>query len=503
MQQEITERVAQAGSRNDKTYQFNRIELFLNGKKQHHDIPPGISTLHFLHRELGLFGTKCSCNEGDCGTCTVVVCYPQGDEIIYKAINSCLYPAAKLHGKHLLTIEGLGNPEVLHPIQKALLDYHGTQCGYCTPGFVMSLFALLASNQHPDRERILACLEGNLCRCTGYVSILEAAEYLSANFDISAILPSWCRTIEVELKEAKTKPEHIIKITSVNYMCERYFLPQNLAELFAIMQQNPDHKIICGGTDIMVQVNIQRKKYPCLIDISELEDVPSINASDTHLTIGAKVTYSELLESTLVATHLPALQRVIRSIASEQIRNFATLCGNVGNASPIGDTLPILLVLDAVLWLVSASGERRIPMNEYFLDYKQTKLAPDEIIKSIEIPLPSLDTYIDFSKAAKRKSVDISSISSAIFILMKNNQIEDIHLALGGVAKTPVLVPGLASFVTGKPISALKDFADNVAQEYSPISDVRGSSSYRRRMIKNHLLIYKDRIEQATVEVER
>ncbi len=484
--------VGQLPDNSVKLYQFNRIHFWLNGREQVKDIPPAMTTLDYLHHELSLFGTKCSCNEGDCGACTVVIAYLQDGNIRYEAINSCLYPMAKMHGKHLITIESLGTPEALHPIQQAMLDYRGTQCGYCTPGFVMSLFALMVTRLHPDSERIMAALEGNLCRCTGYDSILQAALYLSENYDPKGILPAWCREIEPLIFGHKIAAEYVQKTSHFMYHTTAYYVPKNLSELFEIQKQITDYKYINGGTDIMVQINISRAQYPVLIDLSELRELNGIRLKPDGIHIGANVSYTEALESGIVKVDLPDLPKIIRQIASEQIRNFGTISGNIGNASPIADSIPTLLVHKASLILASAKGERTIPLDQYYLDYKKTDLQPGEIIHSIIIPRTAKASFQSALKAAKRKSVDISSVSTAIHLHIGDGIIKEAILALGGVAKTPVTSQIFSSLLIGKSLAdiAVEELAQSVAAEFQPISDVRGSEQYRSKMIHNHILIY-------------
>lgn len=468
-------------------YRYNEISFFLNGRKQIVRLSPGISTLDFLNKKLQMYGTKCSCNEGDCGACTVVISYPRDGGIVYEAINSCLYPAAKLHGKHLITVEGLGSPEDLHPIQRALLEHHGTQCGYCTPGFVMSLFALLASIPHPDTESIMAALEGNLCRCTGYQSILNAALELSKNFDPAGIVPAWCRKIESQLFTFKDVAQTVSTTSDTLYFIEQYMKPENCQQLALMLDKHPEAVIIAGGTDIMVMVNIARRKFELLIDLSEISELKNIQVKNDGVHIGAAVTYSRIMDSGIIKSDLPELVRLCRLIASKQIRNFGTLAGNIANASPIGDSLPLLLVYDARLRLESLGATREIPLREFFLDYRKTALQKGEYIREIIIPIPPREAFIRSLKTAKRKSVDISSVASAIRI-----QGESVILALGGVAATPVISSVFSSSVPLMDGKAWQAVAQAVAEEFSPLSDVRGSADYRRKMIINHILQYAE-----------
>ncbi len=476
------------------SYQFNDVQFWLNGKAVKASIPPAQTTLDYLHQNLSMYGTKCSCNEGDCGACTVVIASSLENGVHYEAINSCLYPAAKLHGKHLITIEGLGTPDALHPIQQVMLDFHSTQCGYCTPGFVMSLFALLASEQRPDRERIMAALEGNLCRCTGYDSILKAAEYLSSHFEQGSIIPQWCLETEAELQGFDQAAGYSTRAVDRFYPCQEYYIPESLEELFTLLNahEGKPYRLINGGTDIMVQINIQKAHYPILIDISKIACLKELCIDKHQLKIGANVTYSKLLHSSLIHKHIPALRYIIRRIASEQIRNFATLSGNIGNASPIGDGIPLLLALQSKIVLASATGERTLLLSDFFLDYRKIALADREIISAILIPIELGQRYVRCLKASKRKSVDISAVSTAVCISYEGTQILSARLALGGVAKTPVLSQAFTNLVENSQLKALdiQEIAQSVSAEFEPISDVRGSRSYRSKIIHNHVVKY-------------
>jgi xanthine dehydrogenase small subunit len=482
------------------SYTYSRISFWLNGKPVCDDIPPAQTTLEYLQKTRGLFGTKCSCNEGDCGACTVVVARPCEGKILYEAVNSCLLNAAKLQGKHLITIEGLGTPDHLHPIQQAMLDHHSTQCGYCSPGFVMSLFALLATQSHPSEEDILAALEGNLCRCTGYDSILRATRELARNFTPSEIVPAWCRALEPSLFSFKEPVLPVARTGDSLCLCDRYIMPTSLDELASILAGEPDHVIMGGGTDLMVQMNIQRRKIHVLVDLALIPGLDQITITPKGVSIGANVTYSGLLRSGIVRTDLPALYELVTRIASTQIRNFATLAGNIANASPIGDTLPLLLVLDASLLLFSAAGERTLPLREFFLAYRQTALQPGEIIKAVLIPVPPKNAYIRAEKAAKRKAVDISSVVTAVRIETRDGRISHAEFAAGGVAVVPMLSKKFHNALADMELQGLHphEIAGYVASEFEPITDVRGSREYRIRLLRNHVLGYlKDFLDRS------
>jgi xanthine dehydrogenase small subunit len=422
----------------------------------------------------------------------VVISYVKEGNIVYEAINSCLYNAAKLHGKHLITIEGLGTPEHLHPIQKVMYKQHSLQCGYCSPGFVMSLFALLANSSHPAEEEILAALEGNLCRCGSYQNILRATRELSEKFTPSDIIPDWCRAIEPRLFCFKDKSETVQRSGRLLFPCTSYLIPRSLPELKDILQDEPEAVFITGGTDVMVRMNIQKEEIPVLIDLSELPELKQINYTKQGIIIGAGVTYSDIQHSGIIKSDLPSLYELVNKIASRQIRNFATLAGNIANASPIGDTLPLLLVMNTSLTLLSSSGIREIPLQDFFLDYRKTKLQPKEIIKEIIIPVPAKEAFIRTTKATKRKAVDISSVVSAIKIVSEEGLIKVAQLAFGGVAPIPKLSSKFPELLIGKSKEEIKplEFAEIIAAEFNPISDVRGSKEYRQLVIRNQVLNY-------------
>jgi xanthine dehydrogenase small subunit len=480
---------------NSGIHEYIRIVFFLNGKAEHRDLAPGLSTLDLINKELRLWGTKCSCNEGDCGACTVVIGSLRDGNIVYEAVNSCLYPAARLHGKHLITIEGLGDDNELHPIQRAILDHHASQCGYCTPGFVMSMFALFASQKNPSKETIMAALEGNLCRCTGYQSILDAALEISATHDPQSIVPRWCRDTESEIFTFDRALQTIKRSSDSHYLIENYYKATDVQMLKALLAAHPEAAIIAGGTDVMVQVNITRRHFAALIDIADIQELQKIYLRPDGVHIGAGVTYSRIMESGIIRSDYPALTDLFRLVASTQIRNFGTLAGNIANASPIGDSLPLLMVYGATLELDSASGKRAVPIREFFTGYRKTALKPVEFISEIVIPSQSRTAHIRALKTSKRKAVDISSVASAVKIERDpQGRVTAALLAFGGVAATPVFSETFAKMLTAAEPRDAKLIADTVAGEFEPLSDVRGSAEYRKTMIRNHVLQYLEEL---------
>lgn len=485
----------------EQTYLYNRVTFWLNGKEVVEDIPPARTVMDYLHRQKALFGTKCSCNEGDCGACTVVIAQIRDGKAVYEAVNSCLYSAARLHGKHLITVEGLGSPDHLHPVQQAMLRQHATQCGYCTPGFVMSMFALFATQTLPDDEAVLSALEGNLCRCTGYDSILKAAHEVAESASPVGIVPLWCREGELLMQGFTGKAELRSIHTREVHPCRQFHTPESLNELFGLMYSYPEHVLIAGGTDIMVQMNIQRKQYPVMIELGGISTLNGITDVGDSLRIGAGVTYRELSDSASVNAEFPCLIEMIRMIASQQIRNFGTLAGNIANASPIGDSLPLLLALDARLELIGAESKRELPLAKFFLEYRKTALKTGEIIGAVLIPKLPAHAFIRVSKAAKRRAVDISAVASAMRLECVDGIVRQAVLALGGVAATPIISKQFYKAMINMEIEGLhpREIGKFVADEFSPLSDVRGSKEYRARMIANTV---RRHLEQFIREVQ-
>lgn len=470
------------------------ISFLLNGKQLTCAVPPGLTALELLQDRLGLHGTKSSCNEGDCGACTVIIGQKQGGKIGYQTVNSCLYPAFKLQGRHLITVEGVSQDGNLHPVQTALLDEHGTQCGFCTPGFVMSLLGLFLNNKKPSEAEILAALEGNLCRCTGYDSIMQAAALLRKRLDAKAdLLPPQLRKAEkllsglppMTFREADNRE---------GWKTLQCLQPGSLKELWQMLKALPkdqNYKYLAGGTDLMVLANIQHIRHHTLIDLSCLTELDGILLQGNQLLIGANVTLTQLQKHKLTAQYLPLLNQAIGQMASAQIRNFATLAGNIANASPVADGATTLLALDASVVLASPRRERNVLLAEFYHGYKQNELKQDEIIKSITVPLPAAGKHFcSFVKSAKRKAVDISGVVSAVDIIHQNDKIMSATISFGGVAPYPALAETTSAFLKGKKLDEdiIAQAAELAQKEFTPISDIRGSQEYRSILIRNHVL---------------
>ena len=482
-----------------KTITGLNIEFYLNDQLIKDTVTPETSALTFIRERLGLTGSKEVCAEGDCGACTIAVGrFDQNKQYFsYLAINSCILPAVKLHGAHVITIEGLAKNNQLHLIQQAMLENHAVQCGYCTAGMIMALFCLFANNQQPNEKEILAALEGNLCRCTGYKFIQKSAFSITNSLKNKEIIstcffPETAKAIHEAIQKSKPKAISATIISAKpTDSCESYLIPTTLNELFIHMEKRQgDFKILNGGTDLMVPANLHNIWPRCFIDISMLNELHGINADQNQMTFGANVTFSEILANDLVKQKLPILGHAISQMSSTQIRNVATLAGNIANASPIADAACMLLALDAELVLLSRHGERRIKLAGFYQGYKVIDLdSTKEIIAKIIVPFES--GFCHFEKTSRRRALSIATVNSAIKLHRDNNNtITTCHIAFGGIAKFPTRSKNTQEYLIGKKLNSetISLAATIAGAEFEPISDVRGSADYRIILIKNHII---------------
>ena len=431
-------------------------------------IPAWTSTLDWL-RGIGLTGAKEGCAEGECGACSVMVARPDGEGSRWTAINACLVPALALDGQEVVTAEGLGSPEDLHPVQREMADRGGSQCGYCTPGFVCSM---AAEYYRPGRDDFdLHAIAGNLCRCTGYRPIRDAAEALSA--------PPAGDPLAARGGAAAPEP--------VATRVDGFARPADLAEAFALLREHPDATVLAGGTDWGVEVNIRGERAAYVVAVDRLPELRGFAYDDHSVEIGAALTLSEA-ESAL-AGRLPMLDEVFELFASRLIRNGATIGGNLATASPIGDLAPALMALEAGVVLTSADGDREVPMADYFTGYRETVRRADELIKAVRVPLPTAGITA-FHKIAKRHYDDISSVAVGFAIELAEGAVKSARIGLGGVAATPVRALATEAVLEGRPWDepTVREAAEVLRGEGTPMDDHRASAAYRSAMLGNALL---------------
>lgn len=461
------------------------IQFGLNGRWQKVDnIEPSMTILRYLRTVAGQTGTKEGCASGDCGACTVMLGHFDQGQWHYRAINACITLLVEADQKHLVTVEGLVDGQnTLHPVQQALVDFHGSQCGFCTPGIVMSLAAAHENGQGKglNEAQVLEALSGNLCRCTGYRPIVDAALE--------------CHTYpktEPLFYELTVEPGPSLPIASsaaeLSLGQERVLAPVTEVELQAALTAMPNARLIAGGTDLMLEQTQAFKSLPQIIALNRVETLQQLSIQTDRVEIGAAVTMARLQSE--LPLHLPVLTELLHRVGSRQIRNQATLAGNVANASPIGDTPPLLLVLNGELELASSRGTRRIPVSDFFIAYKKTVLNPGEYIRTISIPIPAADAFVRTYKISKRFEDDISAMLLAVHWQLHQGNFTQVRIALGGMAAIPKRARAVEQLLEGAEASlATIDMArEALAKEFSPLTDVRASATYRLQTAQNCLL---------------
>ncbi|MFD3404906.1 xanthine dehydrogenase small subunit [Kribbella sp. NPDC058693] len=449
------------------------------------DIPVHTTVLDWL-RDRGLTGAKEGCAEGECGACSVLVARAGTDTPTeWTAVNACLLPIASLDGQELITSEGLGSPEALHPVQKEMAVRGGSQCGYCTPGFVCSMAAEYyrpgrtcggdGDHEHGPNGFDLHSLSGNLCRCTGYRPIRDAAYALEDPPENDAFAVRRTSPPPAPASTGMTSPEG------------EFIRPASLNEVLTVLGDRNDAVIVAGSTDLGVQVNIFGSRPPLTIAIDRLEELREFSFGEDEVRLGAALTLTEIERR--LAGRVPLLGEMFPQFASRLIRNGATIGGNLGTGSPIGDTPPALLALDVSLVLASSRGERTVALSDYFTGYRQTVKAADELIKTIVIPLP-LAPMTAFHKIAKRRFDDISSVAIGYAVDVQDGVVRDAKIGLGGVAATPLRARETEAALVGRPWSeeTVRIAAGVMAAEGTPMDDHRASSSYRSAMLGQSLL---------------
>jgi xanthine dehydrogenase small subunit len=448
---------------------------------------PTTTVLQYLRSLPDRKGTKEGCAEGDCGACTVVVGEPGPDgKMQYRACDSCLIFLPMLHGKELISVEDLGTHDALHPVQKAMVDCDGSQCGYCTPGFVMSMFALYKQPGEIDRAEVLDGLTGNLCRCTGYRPIIAATEQACQQRQ-----PDRFSAQEAQTAAALAGIQSSGADLDLHTRDQRYLRPASLGMALALRKVHPDALIVCGGTDVGLKVTKQKQLLPLLLDLSGVPELSHIvpDGADGYFEIGATAPLQEVFIQ--VREVFPALYDMLAVFGSRQIRWRGTLGGNLANASPIGDTPPVLMALEAEVELLSVNGSRRMRVADFITGYRKTDLRPDELIARVFIPRTPAGTIVRSYKISKRKDLDISTVSGGFRLrLAPDGTVAEIALIYGGMAAMTLHAQAAEDFLLGHPwtrdrVEAAMPLIDAA---FTPISDARSGKEGRRLMARNLLL---------------
>ena len=444
------------------------IEFILNNQKIISDKPPTTVLLDFLRKDKRLTGTKEGCREGDCGACTILIGELSKGKVKYKSVNSCLMPLGETHGKHIVTVEGLNQTE-LTTVQLGMVDEGGTQCGFCTPGFIISMTGYFMNSLKPNLSEAIESLGGNICRCTGYMGIIRAVEYSISFFE-----------------RTNSSLKHIDRLIDGKFI-PSYFKNIN-KQLEIILPRKKKSKrnslVISGGTDLYVQ------RWEELVQskaefISDKRVSSEISISKNKIKIGGAVTIQQLLESSIIQKHFPSLRKQLELFGSLPIRNRATVAGNLVNASPIGDITNVLLALDSKI-ILKGKRNRTIPIRKFYKGYKILDKGKNEFVDSVFFTIPSKKFYFSYEKVSKRTYLDIASVNTTAMITLNKNKIQSIGLSAGGVAPVPLNLLNTCKYLKGKMINSetIKCASEIAMNEISPISDARGSKEYKRLLLR-------------------
>ena len=473
----------------------NAIRFVLDGEiVEVADAAPTTTVLEWLREHRHRTGTKEGCAEGDCGACTVVLGELERDidggegaavagggaRMRYRAINSCIRFLPTIDGKELVTVESLADGDTLHPVQQAMVDRHASQCGFCTPGFVMSLFALYQQKPTANREEVVEALAGNLCRCTGYRPIIDAGFAMREYAEPAR----WSHADA----QARQRIEMLGALRRVSPLIRPgFWAPMLLDELAAMVEAAPDALLLAGGTDIGLWVTKHLRELPQIVYVGEVVELQRIENRDGALRIGAAVSLTDAWSA--IVANVPALAELAQRFASPPVRNSGTLVGNIANGSPIGDAMPALIALGATVDLRHGDATRTLPLEALYLDYMRKDMARGEFVVAVNVPLPGAATRVASYKLSKRIDQDISAVCAAFAVEVADGRIAAARIAYGGMAAVPARAKRAEAALLGKPFddAAYADAAKALAEDFRPLSDMRASAAYRLQGAQNLL----------------
>lgn len=450
------------------------------------DVSPTETLLDYLRLRRRLTGTKEGCAEGDCGACTVLVGRLVEGALVYEGVNACIRFMGSLNATHVVTVEHLAGADgALHPVQQALVDYHGSQCGFCTPGIVMSLYGLWLSEENPGRPGIERALQGNLCRCTGYEPIVRAALAIAAERPSALFDP-----LEKTRNEVMAKLRSLMATQTIDIERDgkRLIVPHSVSALADVMAAHPSATIVAGSTDVGLWVTKQMREIDPVVFIGHLTELQEIDAGHDEIMVGAAVTYARAMK--ILSRHIPALANLFLRLGGEQVRNVGTIGGNVANGSPIGDTPPALIALGATVTLRSKAGQRTIPLENYFIAYGRQDRQPGEFVEKIHVPKPATDAHVAVYKISKRRDEDISAVCGAFHIrLGSDGRVRFARIAFGGMAATPKRAQNVEMAVIGESwcMETVEKARAAFDGDYQPLTDWRATAQYRQLTAKNLL----------------
>ncbi|HTS22679.1 MAG TPA: xanthine dehydrogenase small subunit [Casimicrobiaceae bacterium] len=474
------------------------------------DAAPQTTLLEYLRDTLGRTGTKEGCAEGDCGACTVVVAELEDESLRWRPVNACIRLLPTVDGKALFTVESLKSADgALHPVQQALVDCHGSQCGFCTPGFAMSLFALYKAATPVSRARVDDALSGNLCRCTGYRPIIAAAERMHALPPASG----WrapgnggdARPANGEERALADELAGLRRHSTLELAAgsQRYFAPASVGELARLCLAHPGARLVAGATDVGLWVTKQHRDLGTVIHTGAVRELRRVETSADELVIGAAVILSDAFAA--IGRDYPSLAELWSRFGSVPIRNSGTLGGNVANGSPIGDSMPVLLALGATLELRRGEARRSLPLDAFYLGYQKSALAVGEFLEAIRIPRPGASTEVRAYKISKRFDQDISAVCVCFRLRREGSgadaRVVDLAIGCGGVAATPKRARRCEEVLRGRrwDEAAIAAGAAALERDFQPISDMRASAEYRTAVLKN--LLRRFHVETTRPEV--
>ncbi|WFU50039.1 xanthine dehydrogenase small subunit [Sinorhizobium terangae] len=481
----------------------NTIRFLLNDRLvELADVSPVQTLLDFLRIDRNLRGTKEGCAEGDCGACTVLVGRLLNGQLNYESINACIRFVGSLDGCHVVTVDALAQPNgPLHPVQQAMVDTHASQCGFCTPGFVMSLYGLWMENPKPSVQEIEKALQGNLCRCTGYAAIIRAAEAVSSIGEVGKDpLVAERENIARQLAALRDGCRVVI-----GKEAERFVLPASVDDFAAVLESDPKATIVAGSTDVGLWVTKFMRDIAPVIHISHLEELRRISVDGDAITLGAGVSYTEAYP--MIVEHFPQMRELWDRIGGQQVRNMGTVGGNIANGSPIGDTPPALIALGASVTLRKSARRRTLPLEAFFVEYGKQDREPGEFVETVRIPF--LDEGAPFAvyKVTKRLDEDISAVCGAFRVTFDDQgKIADATIAFGGMAGTPKRASKVEAALKGADWTdaTIEAAVGAFAEDFTPLTDWRASAEYRMLVAKNLLRrFYLETREAGRVRLDR
>ncbi|MFT2214164.1 xanthine dehydrogenase small subunit [Rhizobium giardinii] len=464
----------------------NSIRFLLNHRPvELSTVSPVQTLLDFLRLDRSLRGTKEGCAEGDCGACTVLVGRLRDGRLKYESVNACIRFVGSLDGCHVVTVDCLAAPGgPLHPVQQAMVDTHASQCGFCTPGFVMSLYGLWMENPKPSVEEIEKALQGNLCRCTGYAAIIRAAEAISTIGDLGRD-PLVLERETIGQKLAALKDD---KRVVVGEGVERFVLPASVSDLADIYEAEPEARIVAGSTDVGLWVTKLMRDISPVIHLSHLDELRRITVDESGVTLGAGVSYTDAFP--VITEHFPQLTELWNRIGGQQVRNMGTIGGNIANGSPIGDTPPALIALGASVVLRKGKQSRTVPLESFFIEYGKQDRQPGEFVEAVRIPFLNENACYAVYKITKRLDEDISAVCGAFHVTFDDDgKVAHTVIAYGGMAGTPKRAENAEAVLKGAEWNdaTIEAAMDELASDYTPLTDWRASADYRLLVAKNLL----------------